>query len=250
MDMLCSVEPATRKFDFFRDTFAFRNELVWEYLIDEKTGAVTTRKNDPPPTYAHHCFVLVRAAKQFNLHARFDPSRPESSPADYAKKIREVLSRHLAKPSPEDDRIIFPAFNGLREFSAAHEQVLKQNLGGAWQSYVNRRHWNMLVPYTRRRIETEANHLITQIQKNRTPVVHVFRFPQLTINHALLIFAFQKTNQGITFQTYDPNLPAAPSELLYLAAEHRFDLPRNIYWAGGAVKVYETFTGTKYSRPS
>src|SRR5687768_8375310 len=91
--MLCGVQPATRTFDFFRDTFAFRNELVWQYLIDEKTGAVTTRKNDPPPTYAHHCFVLVRAAKQFNLHARFDPTRPESSPADYAKKIDRKSTR-------------------------------------------------------------------------------------------------------------------------------------------------------------
>src|SRR5687768_527249 len=105
--MLCSVEPATRKFDFFRDTFAFRNELFWEYLVDEKSGAVPTRKNDPPPTYAHHCFVLVRAAKQFSIHARFDPTQPETSASDYAKKIRQVLSRHVAKPSAESDRIIF-----------------------------------------------------------------------------------------------------------------------------------------------
>lgn len=250
MDMLCSVEPATRKFDFFRDTFAFRNELFWEYLIDEKTGAVTTRKNDPPPTYAHHCFVLVRAAKQFHLHARFDHSRRELSPAEYAKKIREILSRHLAKESPEDDRIIFPGFEGLRQFSAAHEQVLKENLGGAWQSYINRRHWRMICPFPPASIAAEANHLISQIQKGRTPVVHVFRFPQLTINHAVLMFAFEKTSAGVTFQTYDPNLPGAPSSLHYYETDPHFELPRNIYWAGGTVKVYETYTGTKFSRSS
>ena len=250
MDMLCSVEPATRKFDFFRDTFAFRNELFWEYLVDEKTGAVTTRKNDPPPTYAHHCFVLVRAAKQFSLHARFDSSQPESNPTDYAQKIRAVLARHLAKPSPDSDRIFFPGFEGLREFSSAHEQTLKASLGGSWQSYVNRRHWKMLVPYTRRSIESEANHLISQVAKGRTPVVHIFRFPQIAINHAVLIFGVEQSADRVTFLTYDPNLPATPSTLLYSKTDCRFDLPRNIYWAGGYVKVYETFTGTKYSRPS
>src|SRR5216117_274882 len=105
--MFATVEAATRSFDFFRDTFSFRNELHWEYLIDEKTGAVTTRKNDPPPNYAHHCFVLVRSAKQFFLHARFDPNQPECPEATYAGKIHEVIKRHIEKQSAENDRILF-----------------------------------------------------------------------------------------------------------------------------------------------
>src|SRR5438874_11117035 len=145
--MFVSVDAAARSFDFFRDTFAFRNELVWQYLIDEKTGAVTTRKNDPAPTYAHHCFVLARSAKQFFLHARFDASQPQTSESAYAQKIRQLLKRHVAHESSEHDRIVFPGFNGLREFSSTHEKLLKANLGGAWQSYVNRRHWRMLFPF-------------------------------------------------------------------------------------------------------
>jgi hypothetical protein len=248
--MFATVGSATRSFDFFRDTFAFRNELHWEYLIDEKSGAVTTRKNDPPALYAHHCFVLVRSAKQFFLHARFDPTQRECSDATYVEKIREVRRRHVEKPSVEDDRILFPGFSGLRDFSAAHENLLKANLGGAWQSYINRRHWRMLVPYTSGSVTTEARHLISRLGKGRTPVVHVFRFPQLTINHGLLIFGVEKTETRATFLTYDPNLPSAPSRLHYFSDPPRFELPRNIYWAGGVVKVYETFTGTKYSRPS
>src|SRR4051812_21093473 len=91
--MLTTVAEATRRFDFFRDTFAFRNELHWEYLIDEKTGRVSTRKNDPPPTYAHRCFVVVRSARQFLFHARFTPDKPAISEAQYAEKIREVVKR-------------------------------------------------------------------------------------------------------------------------------------------------------------
>ena len=248
--MLAPVETATRSFDFFRDTFSFRNELHWEYLIDEKTGSVTTRKNDPPPNYAHHCFVLVRSAKQVLLHARFDPSQPACSDSTYADKIRAVTKRHVEKKSAEPDRIIFPGYKGLRDFSAAHEHLLKANLGGAWQSYINRRHWRMLVPFTAKSIATEARHLMNRLARGHTPVVHAFRFPQLTINHALLIFAVEQNQTGATFLTYDPNLPSAPSTLLYFADDPRFELPRNIYWAGGPVKVYETYTGTKFSRPS
>jgi len=248
--MLCSVEAATRSFAFFRDTFAFRNELIWEYLIDEKTGAVTTRKNEPRPTYAHRCFVVVRSAKQFFLHARFDPSQPECSDSEYAEKIRAIAKSHVDIPSSDRDRIVFPGFSSLREFSAAHENLLKANLGGAWQSYINKRHWRMIFPFTQRSIAAEARLLADRAEKGHTPVVHVFRFPQLTINHALLIFGVEQTAAGLTFTTYDPNLPAGPSTLHYIAKENRFDLPRNIYWAGGMVHVYETYTGTKFSRPS
>jgi hypothetical protein len=108
----------------------------------------------------------------------------------------------------------------------------------------------MLFPFTQKSVATEARLLADRVNKGHTPVVHVFRFPQLTINHALLIFGVETNGADITFITYDPNLPAGPSTLHYIAAENRFDLPRNIYWAGGMVRVYETYTGTKFSRPS
>jgi hypothetical protein len=248
--MFSSVEAAVRSFDFFRDTFSFRNELMWEYLVDENTGAMTTRKNDPPPTYAHHCFVVARSAKQFFIHARFDPTQPACSDREFAEKIRVIVKRHVDRESSESERIVFPGFSNLREFSAAHEKTLKANLGGSWQSYVNKRHWRMIFPFTKKSIVAEARLLTDLVTRGKTPVIHIFRFPQLTINHALLLYGVEKTETGLTFTTYDPNLPEAPSSLHYIAAENRFDLPRNIYWAGGMVHVYETYTGSKFSRPS
>ena len=50
----------TRRFKFERDTFAFPNELVCAYQFDRATGQATMRRRVPPPTYAHHCFVLSR----------------------------------------------------------------------------------------------------------------------------------------------------------------------------------------------
>src|SRR5258705_348138 len=65
-----------RRFEFERDAFAFPNELVWEYHFDEATGATAARRRVPAPDYALRCFVLIRAARQFLYHARFDPPAP------------------------------------------------------------------------------------------------------------------------------------------------------------------------------
>ena len=46
--------PATRRpFNFPADTFAFANELVWEYHYDEH-GKWVSHPRDPAPEYSHH----------------------------------------------------------------------------------------------------------------------------------------------------------------------------------------------------
>ena len=239
--MLMTVSETTRRFDFFRDTFAYRNELVWEYLVDEKTGKVSTRKNDPPPTYAHHCFVVVRSARQFLFHARFVPEKPPLSETEYASRIRQVVKRAPWEQSSESERIEFPGYTNLREFSQAHGPALKANCGGMWQSYINRKHWRMLFPFSRQGQAIEAERLMGRL--DFAPILHVVRFPQLTINHAVLAFDAERTANGINFHIYDPNLPEGHSTLTFSKRDNTFYLPRNIYWAGGRVDVYETYTG-------
>lgn len=234
------AEPA-RQFDFSRDTFAFRNELHWEYLLDNATGKVTTRKNDPPPAYAHRCFVVVRSARQFFFHASFKKNLPTCSDEEFARRIREVVRRSDWQASLDSDRIVFPGFNGLREFSEARPELLKANCGAAWQSYITRRHWRMLCPFSRGGQAREAARLAQEISIGETPIVHVLRFPQLTINHALLVFGVSKSGGDIEFKTYDPNLPQTPAELIFRGAARSFYLPRTIYWAGGVLNVYETY---------
>src|SRR5215204_3527340 len=57
-------QPATdRRFDFGTDTFAYANELVWEYEYDEN-GKWTSHQRLPKPNYTHHCFVVAKAAQQ------------------------------------------------------------------------------------------------------------------------------------------------------------------------------------------
>lgn len=231
---------ATRQFDFFRDTFAFRNELYWEYLLDERTGKTTTRKNEPPPTYAHRCFVVVRSVRQFLFHARFHENAPACSDEEFARRIRAVVRRSDWR-AEEGERIEFPGFSCLRKFSEAKSDLLKANCGGMWQSYMTRRHWRMLWPFTRAGQVKEAGRLVREIQQGQWPILHVLRFPELSINHVLMAFGARETGEGIEYATYDPNLPEGASTLIFRRSERTFHLPRNIYWRGGPLNVYETY---------
>src|SRR5436190_21745403 len=73
-----------RRFNFQRDTFAYANELRWEYFYDA-SGKWTTRTREPKPTYSQHCFVLARSSRQFFANARFDPEKPVVDERAYRK---------------------------------------------------------------------------------------------------------------------------------------------------------------------
>ena len=236
-----------RRFDFFRDTFTFRNNLVWEYTFDPQTGSATTRRNtDPDSNYSHRCFVVARSVRQFFYHARFEPEQPPCTVKEFRQRIRAVVSRSPRIPSEEPNRIPFPGFDCLRQFSSAHETLLKENCGGAWQSYFLRSHWRMIFPITRKHQEREAERLRKGIESGKIPILHVVRFPQLTINHALLAFGTRETAEGQEIAIYDPNLPEAPTILYFHRATRTFEMPANIYWGGGALNVYETYKGWFY----
>ncbi len=233
-------------FAFERDTFTFANELFWEYRIDPTTGRTTTVSNNPPPAYAHRCFVVVRSARQFFYHARFDPALPAGGEEVYRQCIRQVVSRNPRAPSPDSDRVVIPGFDCLRAFSAAHERLLKEECGGPWQSYFLRSHWRMVFPVWRRHQERMAEHLIRAFAQRAAPIVHLFRFPRVTINHGILLFGFNETPPEIRFDAYDPNIPAHPVTLILDRATRSFVFPRACYWAGGPVSVVEIYRGGLY----
>jgi len=244
----CATRPesntaARRPFDFQADTFSYTNELVWEYRL-EGTEVITT-KREPPPTYTHHCFVMVRAARQFFDHARFDPALPRST--NYQTIVRAVLSRSPRKESPDRDKVVVPGYANLRAFSRDHAALLKAQCGSAWQSYFQRGHWRMVFPLSRSHQKQTATDLIADLQEHRPPIVHIVRFPSLAINHVLLLHAAETVEDEVRFQAYDPNYPQAPTTLTFREKDRRFFLPANDYFPqGGRVDVYPVFTGTLY----
>jgi len=232
---------AVRRFDFDRDTFGFANELVWAYQFNSVTGKTTFSKRIPKPDYTHRCFVLTRAARQFLYHARFNPDSPADKESVCRRKIRQLVSCNPRRPALPSRLIVFPGFASLREFSLTREPWLKAECGGAWRSYVLRSHWRMVLPISRRHQARTATQLAAGIQQGISPLIHLVRFPKLTINHGMILFAVQPTPDGLCFTAYDPNDPSGPTTLSYNARERTFQLPRSAYWPGGQLDIIEIF---------
>lgn len=241
MYALDEMLAVARRFDFERDAFAFPNELVWEYHFDAATGETRAVRREPAPRYALHCFVLVRAARQFFYHARFDPAAEPVDDVTYRRLIRAVLARPARRPSPPGQHVVIPGHAGLRDFSAAREPVVKAACGGAWRSYVQHSHWRIVVPVSRRHQHRAAGQLLDAVEDHRAPLVHLLRFPSLAINHGMVVFEGTRTSAGAEFLAYDPNDPERPARLSYDRTRRAFSLPANRYWRGGELNVFEIF---------
>ena len=235
----------SRPFDFEQDTFAYPNELVWEYHFDER-GKWVHQRREPKPDYTHHCFVVALAAKQFFQNARFDPAQPKADTKTYRRLIREIVSTSPRKDLPAAARIVIPGYANLREFSRVQEKLLQAGCGGAWRSYFQRGHWRMIWPFTRHGQQRTAEELASDIKSHRVPVVHLVRFPRLTINHAVVLFGATATEKEILFAAYDPNSPGKPTTLTYDRTARVFSFPTNFYFPGGHVDVYEIYCNWWY----
>jgi hypothetical protein len=244
----CAGRPqfvGERPFDFQKDTFSYPNALVWDYHFDDN-GKWVHQRHEPEPDYTHHCFVVARSARQFFENAKFDPAQPVVSEEVYGRLIRRVVSVDPSHPLLDSEKIVIPGYANLREFSAAQEKVLKADCGGAWQSYFQRGHWRMVFPFSRAHQERTVERLLADLKENRPPVVHVVRFPQLTINHSVLLFDAQETDKEILFSVYDPNKPDSPKTLTFDRANRTFTFPGNDYWPGGRVDIYEIYRSWDY----
>jgi hypothetical protein len=235
------VESNPRRFNFARDSFAFANETYWEYHFDGPGGKTTFRPRERKPDYAHRCFVLTRAARQFLFHACFDPNQPALHDSACRRRIHKILARPVRMPCEPGRQIIIPGYANLRAFSGGRERLLKAECGGAWRSYVLRSHWRMVFPISRAHQARTADSLIAALDQNFSPIVHLVKFPALTINHSMLLFDAAKTEKGFAFQAYDPNNPAAPATLYFDTARRTFTSPPNHYWAGGELDIIEIF---------
>jgi hypothetical protein len=244
--MTADTAHSVRVFQFERDTFAYPHELVWTYSFDPDTGAMSVSSSDPPPTYYHRCFVMVRATRQFFNHARFDPDLPTATTETYHELIRQVVRRKVRRQCPENERIVIPGFDGLRAFSRAHEPLLKADCGAAWESYFLRSHWRMVFPVPVGYREMMVKKLKASLPKRGLTLVHLFQFPRITINHGIVLSGFTESPVAIEFDAYDPNIPEHPVKLIYEKQRRQFTFAPNRYWGGGPLKVMEIYTDWPY----
>ena len=230
----------SRAFDFNKDTLAYPNELLWEYHY-AANGKWTTQACRHKPTYALHCFVVARTVRQFFENARFNPNEPVADEGTYRQLVRQVVGSSPRHPLPECEKVVIPGYPDLRTFSQGHESLLKQECGGAWQSYFQRGHWRMIFPFSRHQQEHVAAQLLAHIQPGWPVIVHLVRFPQLTINHGMVIFQAKEFADRVDFTAYDPNQQSHPVTITYDQSARTFSLPPSNYYPGGRVDLYEIF---------
>lgn len=244
----CSCPPAPnapRPFAFGRDTFAFANELRWEYSFNTEGQWVGTPRK-PAPDYSNHCFVLARAAKQFFWNATFAPDLPRTTAGQYRHLIRKVLRSSPRRPAPAEKRILIPGYPDLSTFSADWEAAIKEASGGGWRSYVQLGHWRMIFPFSKGHQKSMALRLARAARTGSPVVVHLVDFPGLRINHAIVVFGLEETREKLFFEAYDPNEPWLSRWLTYDQRAETFRYPTNDYFPGGRIKVYDVYCSPWY----
>ncbi len=236
---------SSRAFDFSRDTFAFANELTWDYGYDDD-GHWTAKARDPKPDYTLHCFVVARTAEQFFKFAKFDSQQPAVNPENYRRLIHRVVTTSPRKSLPDSQKIVIPGYADLKAFSAAHQKLLKEECGSARQSYFQRGNWRMIFPFSRSEQEKMVTQLKDSVRRDGIALAHLVRFPSLAINHAILLYDERDSGENIEFTAYDPNDPSHPITLTYERGHRTFFLPVTKYYPGGRVDAYQIYHRWNY----
>src|SRR5207244_12396410 len=124
-----------RKFDFQKDTFAYSNDLLWEYYFNAH-GKWVSRRRQPRPDYTHHCFVVARTTRQFFFNARFDPGQSIADEDTYWHLIRQVAGSNSCKPASGERSYIVPCYSDLRSFRRATYKMFKRYCCGSWSRWL------------------------------------------------------------------------------------------------------------------
>jgi hypothetical protein len=233
--------PAPRPLEYPNDTFAFKNETVWNYVggtVQPETDE--TRKRQ----YTQRCFVLSRSIVQFWKFARFDPSLPPLSAADLAHRIREVTGRSVWLPafSPKD-RIVIPGYHNLHEASAKMAYVFQANIGLGWPFYFRVGN-GVIAMWVTRALEDRLNGEIYHDLRMNTPtILWVYRFPSLKMNHVVVVYSGTHDATGYHYHVYDPNYRDRFSHLDYDPKTRTFSFQKVYFFKGGPVTVRSTYRG-------
>lgn len=249
----CAVHPKgpipvrPQPFQFGRDTVGFTNETRWIY-VERPDGGMTGHSRDQAPAYSLRCFVVARMNRQFFDHAVFRPGEPRVPPEVLRARLREVMGRSRRTPSGTGpgERVEIPGFRDLRELSEAHGDWLRADGGAAFESYFQRGHWRMLFPFWPAQQVRVAERLVSDLADGRPRVLHLVRFPQLSINHAVLVHGVRPMAGGWEFSVADPNDPDQAQRLLFDAERREFRWPRVPYFPGGKVHAYEVYRNSWY----
>ena len=226
-----------RAFDLHRDTFAFSNDTVFQYGVDEQ-GRLHISQRAKPAEFSHRCFVLSRAVLQFRQFAQFEPRQPRLTRDEYRLRIKEIC--RVPVWSRRTERIVIPGYADLHSFSHAYEGLLKEHLGNWLPSYLRVGNWRMAMGHPRAGQAAAARWLSASLDRGQPRALYLARFPSM--NHVVIPYAQCREPGGnISFTVYDSNYPNEPSWLFYRATERSFEFQPRWYFPGGRVNVMRVF---------
>jgi hypothetical protein len=239
---------AERPFSFARDTFAFANETVLEFH-DGRGSLRHENGNQRAKRFTQHCFVMSRGAAQFRKFARFDPALRPLDDKELAERIRKVTSRPAwTAPLPPRDRITIPGYADLRALSRARADIVQRNIGLGWTTYFRLGNWRILVPHGPAQQARTHAELDRALARGEFFIAYLTNIPEsLNINHAVLVYARQKTAgrgthlQKLRYSVYDPNHAEAPRTLEWSQRDSCFLYQRDWDFVGGKVVVWQVY---------
>ena len=234
-----TARAGAREFDLKRDTFAFSNDTVFAYGVDEQ-GKLHINARDKPAEFGHRCFVLARGVLQFHQFARFAPEQPRVSREEYRRIVRQIFripvwSQRTTPP------IVVPGFRDVHTFSIAYEGLLKETLGNWFPTYMRVGNWRMAMGYPRCRQVALAKWLVESVEQHKLRAIYLARFPWM--NHVVVVYDLRRQPSGdLRFIIYDPNYPNAPSWVDYHPTTRSFEFQTRWYFPGGHVNAMRVFT--------
>ena len=233
--------PAPHALRYPEDTFAFKNETVWNYVGGEvKPGPAKIEARQ----YTQRCFVLSRSIVQFWKFARFEPQQKPLSADQLARRIRRVTERSVWLPAlAKKDRVIIPGYRNLREASAKMTYVFQKNLGLGWPFYF--RLGNAVITFwVTRALEDRLNGEIWHDLHMRMPsILWIYRFPSLKMDHVIVVYSGTHDARGYHYNVYDPNYRDRFSHLDYDPATRTFRFEPVYYFKGGSVTARSIYRG-------
>jgi hypothetical protein len=233
------ASAAARDFDPRRDGFAFANETVLAYGVDE-AGRLRMAIKEAPAQFAHRCIAMVRGALQFWKFARFQPAAPKDTPEVYRRNLRRLFRIHVwSAPRPAKLRIVFRGYADLWSFSRAHQRLVQEEIGAWLPTYLRVGNWRMPCPVTRYFQGPTARGVSRGLAK-QPQALFLAKFPSM--NHAVLAYsATQEPDGRIQYRVYDPNYPGESAQLAYLPKQNLFDFESRFYWPGGLVRAFRIY---------
>lgn len=241
--LISEAHPANFRFD--RDTLAFANATVFEYREGEARLRTAPAPDTQSSDYKRRCFVMTRTAMQFHKFARFEPNQPPLDDKTLAARVRSV-TRHAAWRSalPVEQKIIFPGYANLRELSKARTNVLKENIGIGWSTYLRVGNGRMFFEHSEAYQEKTHANLDATLARGDLFVAYLSSYPYFTINHAILIYGRKPPRAGSEIEhylVYDPNHPDRPHDLKWSPSMRLFNYEKDEEFVGGFVRVYQVY---------